>query len=718
MRIKRFCFKRWQIVLLSLVAVLGITWLLLKLLPSPSLNAFMQRQNSTRFYDRNGNLLHILALDEGLRREWYDLEDIPEDVQNAFIEAEDKNFYHHPGVDVSAVFRAASQNKEAGRIVSGASTITMQLVRIIYPRKNGTVTLGVKIKEVFRALYLEIKLTKKQILELYLNSVPFGKQVEGVGSASRSFFGVTPEQLTQQQIEVLAKIPRRPADYAPEKVYDYPSRCPHFIQYVISRYAQTQSVMPNDMTLSISVEWNELTERFIQLKLNEFADARIHNGAALVVNNATGEVLVWCGNASFDDKEHNGEIDGVLVENQPGSSMKPFLYARSLERGFSPSEVLPDIPLDFGGAQVYVPLNFNNRYNGPVRMRVALASSLNIPAVYVLYRIGVDDYMECLDSLGFDSLKGTRDSTGLSIALGSSEVSLLEMVRAFSVFPRDGKVLQDVAVVPSAAQEGKRVYAKDTARILCDMLSDKNARVLGFGNAKVFETSYPSMFKTGTSNQYQNIIALGATSELTVGVWMGNFEGETVVGQTGSSIPAAVVRTILDELTKTYGAQQFAQPESYVQQNICTLSGMKATEDCPSVSREYIAQGRAGNFTPCTWHETRNGKTIIKYPSEYQHWAAQKNISGEIQLDGSELSFLYPRNNAQFIFDPTIKPDAQMLAVEVTGGHHTSATLYYDGKNKGTVSDVFSWHIALERGTHTLTVECGSERTSITFTVK
>ncbi len=716
--IKRFCIKRWQIVLLSLVAVLGITYLLLKLLPNSSLNAFMQRQNSTRFYDRNGQLLHILALDDGLRREWYDLESIPENVQKAFIEAEDKNFYFHPGVDVTAIFRAASQNKEAGRIVSGASTITMQLVRIIYPRKKASVTLGVKIKEVFLALYLEIKLSKKQILELYLNSVPFGKQIEGVGSASRSFFGIKPEDLTQEQIEVLAKIPRRPADYAPEKNYDYPSRCPHFIQYVISEYAKTQTVIPNDLTLSINAQWNELTERLIQLKLTEFQDARIHNGAAFVVDNASGEVLIWCGNASFDDKEHNGEIDGVLVANQPGSSMKPFLYARALERGFDPSSVLPDIPLDFGGAQVYVPLNFNNRYNGPVRMRVALASSLNIPAVYVLYRIGVDDYMECLDSLGFDSLKGTRESTGLSIALGSSEVTLFEMVRAFSVFARDGKVLEHIAVVPSQKQEGKRVYAKDTARILCNMLSDKNARVLGFGNAKVFETTYPCLFKTGTSNQYQNIIAMGSTSSLTVGVWMGNFEGETVVGQTGSSIPASVVRTILDELTKTYSAQEFAQPESYIQQNVCTLSGMKATEDCPSVTREYVALGRSVHFEPCSWHETRNGKTIIKYPSEYQHWAAQKNFSGETQIDGSELSFLYPRNNAHFIFDPTIKPSAQMLPVEVTGGHHTSASLYYDGKNMGTVSDVFSWHIALERGTHTLTAECGTERTSITFTVK
>ena len=161
--IKRFCIKRCQIVLLSLVAVLGITYLLLKLLPNSSLNAFMQRQNSTRFYDRNGQLLHILALDDGLRREWYDLENIPENVQKAFIEAEDKNFYFHPGVDVTAIFRAASQNKEAGRIVSGASTITMQLVRIIYPRKKASVTLGVKIKEVFLALYLEmVKILEKK----------------------------------------------------------------------------------------------------------------------------------------------------------------------------------------------------------------------------------------------------------------------------------------------------------------------------------------------------------------------------------------------------------------------------------------------------------------------------------------------------------------------------------------------------------------------------
>ncbi len=711
-------FKRRTIVLAVAAAVLLVAYLLLKFLPNPTLNRFMTRQNSTRFYDRNGELLSVLALEDGLRREWYSLDSLPQNLIDTFIREEDKNFYHHLGVDPSAIFRAASQNKEAGRIVSGASTITMQLARIIYPRKNGKVNAGVKIKEVFYSFYLEIKLTKKQILELYLNCVPFGKQIEGVGSASRSFFCVTPDRLTQEQIEILSRIPRRPSDNAPDKQYDYATRCPHFIQYVIDSYAKENRIIPNELTLSINAQWNEMTEHILQQKITEYQDARIHNGAALVIDNATGEVLIWCGNASFDDKTHGGEIDGVLVANQPGSSMKPFLYALSLERGFSPSTVLPDIPLDFGGEQVYVPLNFNNRYNGPVRIRIALASSLNIPAVYVLYSVSVDEYMKTLSKLGFYSLDGTRDSTGLSIALGSSEVTLKEMVTAFSVFPRDGFVPTELKVVPSKKQEGRKVFDHDTARVLCDMLSDKNARSLGFGYAKVFDTTYPSMFKTGTSNQYQNIIALGATSSITAGVWMGNFEGATVVGQTGSSIPATVVRSILDELTKTYGAKEFAKPDSYVEQNICTLSGMKAGDNCPSITREYISQSKIQGLQTCTWHERRDGKIVIRYPSEYQHWASSGNFAGESLPDGSELNFLYPRNKAQFIYDASIPQSAQVLRVEVTGGHSSEATLFADGKFVSTATDLFSWNVPLTRGTHTLTVRCAGEEASISYTVR
>ena len=705
--------KRCAAVLVVLLAVRVLAWLM----PCAALKDFMQRENSTRFYDRNGVLLQVRPLADGLRREYYPLADIPDSVVQAFISAEDRNFYIHPGVDFFSILRAFVQNKRAGYTVSGASTITMQLVRLVYPRRGKT-TLLTKCIEMLRAFRIEAKLSKREILELYLNNIPFGFQVEGIGSAARTFYGVTPDKLTEAQIHQLALIPRRPVQYAPEKQFVYPNLCPHFLRYVTDDYLSKGKRLPASLSLSIDSTLVTETEKNIQKKISEFSESRIHNGAAIVLDNLTGEILVWVGNASFDDDAHSGQIDGVLVENQPGSSMKPFLYALALEHGFSPADPLPDIPQDFGTFGVYVPLNFNNCYNGPVRLRVALASSLNVPAVYLLHEIGMDAYISCLQSLGFSSLESQRDSLGLSLALGGVSVSLYEMARAFSVFPNDGvlhgSTFLKASGKPGGAGGGSRVYRTDTARVLCDILSDKNARELGFGHAKVFDTPYPAIFKTGTSNQFQNIIALGATSRVTVGVWMGNFEGQTVVGKTGSSIPAEIVRALLDELSKRYGADSFPAPEDYRQERGCALSGLAAGPACPATVNEYVRVQRDS----CTWHSMQGGLVQVRYPSEYQHWAHSRNIAGSIAENSAELRIVYPKNGAVFIYDPSLPSSVQMLQVQAVGGASERASLYVDGNFAGDASGIFSWSTPLVRGRHQLAVECGGQSYTVSFTVK
>ena len=700
----------------------------LKIMPSPTLTAFLQRENSTRFYDRNGVLLQVRPLGDGLRREYYSLDELPENLVNAFVEAEDKNFYYHCGVDFASIARAVVQNKRAGRVVSGASTITMQLVRIIYPRKK-SVSAGTKVLEMFRAFFLEAKLSKKKILELYLNSVPFGFQTEGVGSASRTFFGRTPDKLSLDEIKVLSVIPRRPALYAPEKSFEYPLLCPHFVSYVIQMYKAEKLRLPDKLVLSIDSNLVTGCEKQIQKKLEEYKEARIHNGTACAMNNKTGELVLWVGNASFYDDEHSGQIDGVLTLNQPGSSMKPFLYAMALENGFSPTDILPDIPQDFGGEGVYIPFNFNNKYNGPVRMRVALASSLNVPAVYLLYNMGVQNYIDLLLKLGFNSLQSQRTELGLSLALGGGEVSLLEMVHAFSVFPNDG-FLVNYCVEKAYAERSfskrafkKKIYASDTARIMCDILSDSASRELGFGHGYVFKTKYPSIFKTGTSNQYQNIIAVGATTEFTVGVWFGNFGGDTVIGETGSSIPARIVREILDELTDSYGAGKFLKPNEYEKVSVCSLSGLSPSKDCPSVTEEFMRITASRNkkldaAKKCDWHYRNNNKLKINYPSEYQHWANSRNMLGSSRIDGSVLEITFPRNNASFVYDSSLPAGVQVLNVKAAGGSKSHAELYVDGMSCGTVYDIFSWNIPLSVGKHVLTLVCGDETVTSCYTVK
>ncbi len=712
---------RFLLFLIFLTLLISGTHLFFYLSPMPELDAFLKEQYSTRFYDRNGILLHIMPLEGGVRKEYRRLDEYPEYLQKKFIAEEDSHFYFHPGVDFLSIIRAAKQNKEAGKVVSGASTITMQLVRLIHPR-SGDVSMRTKISEMFLAFKIEAKLSKKQILELYLNNIPFGNLADGVASAARTFYEKTPDQLSNDEIDVLSKIPRRPSEYAPPKSCDYETRCNHFILYAIRKLKEKYTIIPPEITLSIDCTLTEKSENLVQLQLSEHQNARIHNGAAFVINNKTGEIIVWCGDASFQNV-HAGQIDGVLAKNQPGSSMKPLLYAHALENGFYPSSILPDIQMDFGTSGVYIPNNFNNRFNGPVSFRYSLASSLNVPAVFLLHEIGIDSYFSKLMDLGYVSLEKSRESLGLSLALGAGEVSLYEMVRAFSVFPNDGR-LTNLSIEKKSGtepiQEKKKIFESDTARVMCDILSDKSARAMGFGNAKVFDTAYPSIFKTGTSNQFQNIIALGATSEFTAGVWMGNHEGETVVKQTGSSIPARVVRSLLDNLSETYGAKPFLSPEKYEKKEICALSGMRPTSYCPAVIKEFvpkISRENADYEKSCTWHRKQNGSVVTLYPEQYRHWASNKNFYGTISSEGDRLQIVTPKNDSVFVLNPQMPEEVQRLHVMALGGKSVPITLFVDGDFYGT-SDSLTWDVPLIRGSHVLTVTSGDEKYSVSYSVR
>lgn len=746
-------------VLLSCAAGFFLLWLAgrtaLALIPFPQLEEFRRRPCSTRVYDREGRLVQVLALEDGLRREWYALSALPPRIAEVFIAAEDRGFYRHGGVDFGALFRAVFQNASAGRTVSGASTISMQLARMVFPRApDAPVTVAVKAAEAWRALRIEAKLSKEEILELYLNSVPFGMQAEGIGSAARTLFGRTPAQLSDAQIHLLAVLLRRPALYNPEKNpaasysaameigkhtgfaatreewesavsvparFSYPMRLPHLVNHIRQQYAAAQKRMPPELRLSADAELTETAESLVNTLLEQYRNARLSQGAVLAIDHVNGEILCWSGGNFF--RGDAGQIDGVLVRNQSGSTMKPFLYALALEHGFLPASVLADIPMDFGSSQAYVPLNFNNRYNGPVLLRTALASSLNIPAVYLLWRLGVDNFMQTLAELGFASLAQERERTGLSLALGSGEVTLLELTRAFSVFARAGSLPElSYTLLPggSTAPPAVQVFEPDTAAILCDMLSDGRARALGFGFAEVFRPPYPAIFKTGTSNQFQNILALGSTARYTAGVWMGNFTGETVIRETGSSIPARVVRALLDALTERYpeSARPFPQPHLFRKVPVCALSGMAPGAYCPAVTEEFAPVGSASSRPLCSWHVLQNGTVQVRYPAEYQRWLSGKNDAGSL-APASSLRILYPADGAAFVFDPSIPPESQMLRVDAAGPGR-SAVLLVNGTPLETVAPPFFWYVPLVQGDMHLEVrtEYPAAAASVTVTVQ
>ncbi len=764
------------ITVLCIALLWGAGYLVLKYTPYPELDTFRNLPCSTRIYDCTGTLLQILPLDEGLRREQVTLEEIPDTVKNAFIAAEDKRFYAHSGVDVTAVFRALFQNISSLRTVSGGSTITMQLARLITPRTKRT--LSVKITEAWNALRLEIRLSKDEILEYYLNHIGFGYNTEGVASASRTFFAKDVSSLTLEEACLLAVIPRSPSLYSPLEHpescaaaalpiytellsqsaelqsasesssvpatdvltdaarnahrFQYPYEFPHYIRYLTElaesasdRDTAVDAVLgasfytESEVHLSASLSVQKLAEDQLSRMIETYSLNRLSNGAVLAFDTQTGEIIAWAGSADFMNDSTEGQIDGVLTPNQPGSSMKPFLYALALDSGYTAATILPDVPHDFGAEELYIPQNFNNRFNGPVTLRVALASSLNVPAVWILNELGLSKYKSKLLSLGFDSLE--NQDPGLSLALGGAEVTLLELTRAFSIFSRDGELIPLRATAPdmhsSSDTVTQQIYDRNTSRLIADILSDEQARALGFGYASVFETPFSAIFKTGTANQYQNITALASTPLYTVGVWMGNFSGETVIGKTGSSLPASIAKEILCYLQQTEDAA-FPAPEQYQAERICSLSGMKAGPECPNTRLEYLPAGSTTGV--CTWHSEHG----VVYPEEYQAWLAIKGRTGTVSYGGTPLTIETPRNGSVFFHDASALGRNQVISVSVTGGTGDILDVWLTDETSGTTvyeteaPRPFTFTIPLEKGSWKLSVSNGVETDSISYTVR
>jgi penicillin-binding protein 1C len=804
--------RRKIIRIAPVVAAAGLSlFLVLRFSPYAALEAFLAREHSVRFSDRNGALLHITAVENGARRERaasIPSEDggtdgeFPPLLRDMVVFSEDRRFYLHGGVDVAAAARAFVQNARSGRTVSGASTITMQLARIIGGKGRGNRGLGGKLAEAVNAARLEARFSKNEILLMYLNALPFGGNAEGFVSAARTFFAKDVSDLTPAELCVLTVMPRRPALYNPlenpeasaeaarmfyerlaanrrlmkrypelaalvpesfalavgnARRFAYPFEAPHFVRYmagVLRNEAHNGGgrEAAGAARLSLDLAAQHFAEGLISGGVERYASSRLTNGAALAIDNRTGEILVWVGSADFFNEEHAGQIDGVLARNQPGSSMKPFLYALALESGFLPTDVFADIPKNYGDTELYIPQNFNNRFNGPVLFRTALASSLNIPAVDLLFRLGVNNYAERLFALGFDSVRDSLDDAGLGLALGNAPVSLLELVRAFSVFPNDG-LLVDVSGVLGAQPPGRgtaegslaegkvfarskgevfakgtsevfakgkgEAFAPDTARIIASMLSDRSARVLAFGPITNFETPFPSMFKTGTANQYQSIVALGATPLFTVGVWMGNFTGETVMGRTGSSVPAAIARDLLVFLQGRETAA-FRLPENWVRRPVCALSGMRAGPFCVSVMEEWEYAGGAGNDMDapvCGWHRA-DGEVV--YPAEYQAWFLSSVRRGGLDYHSSPLEVVSPREG--FVFFAGVDGAGRAagraeIPVEVTGGAEDTLVVDYDGA-VWTEGRPFVFFLPLEQGAHRITVRCGTEEATVRFRVE
>ncbi len=747
-------------------AVLAI-WVGVMHLPYPDLERFLHAPYSLELQDRNGVPLKVLSLRDGLKREYVPLDHVPPYVVDILLRSEDSRFFFHPGIDPASLARAALQYAATGNFISGASTISMQLARLVSPEDSArSQGLWGKAREMVNALRLEAHLPKRRILELWLNSIPFGRNSIGIRSAAKIYFGGDLAELSPEESILLAVIPRSPSRYDPHEnpraasaeamvlarrlglkmqpkavedaaeasagraaLYLWPAETPHFVAEISQLVPDALLASGLPIRTTIDIETQHSLEASLRARVSGARSNRISNGAGLVIDNRSGEIRAWVGSVDFSDIPNSGQIDGVLIRRQPGSAIKPYLYALALENGFTPASILPDIPMEFGSSEIYTPENFNGRFNGPVRLRTALASSLNVPAVYTLTRIGVGNFARRLDELGFVSLRGQAESVGTGLALGNAEVTLYEMVRAFSVFPRNGTPLvyqwngegssRDILTGDSPKEHpvGLPLFSPAVSGLIRSILSDHVERVTGFGTRSILDTPYEAMFKTGTSNQFNNIWAIGATSRHTVGVWMGNFSGATVIGKPGSSLPAAVVVEMLSLISRPN--EKLPPMEGVHGVDICALSGGLATPYCPATVREYVPVG----FSPetCIWH-TGFG-TPVSYPPQFQSWAQRRDIirgasdSGWTG-NGGTPELVHPQDGSVFYYDQSVRADEQAIRVEATSRDGRPISIRMDDAFIAEGTSPLVVYVPVRRGRHELELSQGRAAVRARFTVK
>jgi penicillin-binding protein 1C len=660
--------------LMAIIAMAAIGWLGWHLyraqVGEPTARLGDRWHEGQRILDRHGRVVRTLPSDLGQRGRAIPLEAMGDRLVVATLASEDRRFFDHAGVDGGAVLRAVAQNVRHARLVSGASTISQQLVKLLdhggdLPEERRG--LGEKVREAARAQNLETHLDKRAILEAYLNRLSYGRGVVGPAEAAETFFGVTPSELSWAQATLLAVLPRAPSAFDPyrhperavrrqraliEELFELgfidaadreralaepldleaivrPFEAPHLTEALVAGHYG--GISSGDTTVSIDLDLQHDVEGLIAAHRPRLAEGRARSAAVVVVDNASGEILAYVGGHWNDEA---GQIDMARARRQPGSTLKPFVYAMAFERGLSPTEALADVPVRFGErAGGYAPENFDGRFLGPISAREALAGSLNVPAVRLAEEIGAPELLVRLRALGLESLDRDAEHYGLSLALGSGEVSLMELAEAHATLARGGEHLP-LTVRPREAQ-ARRVIEAEAAAAVTDALSDPLARVRGLGGKGPFDLGFPVAVKTGTSSGHRDSWTVGYTRERTVAVWVGNPDGRPTAELTGGAGAGPVFADVMRRAMTGVPRAPLYDASLLTTATVCPLSGRPATSACPEAVTRRIPASQ-GPAEACPFHRHAQvhgtdyqcgdtGPSVVLLPKVYDGWLATQS---------------------------------------------------------------------------------------------
>ena len=611
-------------------------------------------------------------------------------IAKALVAVEDQRFWRHPGVDPLAILRAVSQNLGHARRISGASTLTTQVIRQLEPRPR---TLTTKLIEGFRALQLERRLTKPEILEQYLNRVPFGSNLVGIEAASRRYFGKAPRQLSLAEAALLAGLPQSPSRLRPDRFPErarrrqqfvlqrmqacgmitetqrlaalaqplavhrvpYPFLAPHFSETVLAwqppatpgaRDATASAAGADGFTRTstLDAQLQNRVENLVAQHRDEWRQAGVFGASVLLLDVATGEIRVWIGAPEYRDQTHQGQVNGALAPRSPGSALKPFAYALAMEQGLlTPRTVLADVPRKF---RDYQPENFDGTFCGLVSAREALILSLNFPVLGVVEEVGQARFYELLRRLGLDTLKRPAEEYGLGLAVGDGEVRLVDLVNAYACLARGGewRPWRAEAARQDGGTDAVRLLSPATCWLIADMLSGDERAMNATGHRAA--VSLPKLaWKTGTSAGFRDAWTLAWNPAYVIGVWLGNPDGRPAAALVGAQLAAPLAWEIAAELYRGKDAPWYVKPAALQPRAVCAVSGLAPGPHC---AQTVMDDGIAG--------VTRNRICPV-------HRLRLANANGPSQPAQPEVYEVYPPEIAAFLA-PLPPGQAQSNAVQ------------------------------------------------------
>lgn len=701
--------------------------------------ALPAQRTAVTFTDRRGMPLGTVLASDSSHAVSVPLGKVSPAFLEAIVAAEDARFERHGAVDPASLARAMRDYAVYGQARSGGSTIAMQLARLLEPTPS---TIRGKLEQIVLAQRIAVRSSKPSILEAYVNRVPMGGDLYGIEAAARTYFGEPAADLDLAQASLLAAIPNDPTRLAPD--VDWTALRARQ-RYVLGRMVALQFVdrRTADRAFSESLrvrrhDWgiddaahalfalypfvpsnqaivrttiDRTLQRFVQAQTRDVVaalqDYHVNDGAALVVDNRTGDVLAYVGSPDYFADEVLGRNDGVRALRQPGSSLKPFLYERALERrAILSTTILADVPATYAlpGGKLYQPADYSRHFSGPVRVRYALANSLNVPAVEVLSNLGVAPFLDRLHELGFAHLGHTADYYGLGLTLGSGEVSLWELVQGYVTMARAGNAIP-LHLLPERPQS-RRVGDARLWTLMTDMLADAHARAKSFGVHSVLEMPFPAAVKTGTSSDFRDTWTVGFTRDFTVGVWVGNFDGSAMRGVSGVTGAGPLWNRIMLHLHEREEPAAFDLPPGMVRTPICALTGHAALADCPAVVYEWVL--------PADLASVRAARPVV-LSRRYDPWLALHPLTA---APAGSLRIVFPRNNDVFVKQPAqleLQQREQQLALRAVD---SSRTIRWEVNGNAVPLDSSGtafWPLAL--GTWTIVASDGRQRDRVTIHV-